>query len=174
MFNIHLPSELAQRLEHYGWITTGIEEFRIAYTIGLMEKFGHPEIVIHGLDMKMSHHFMIQLVDSIAKGARYEAGKTYDHVAANYPTLFSSVNSANHDTWFAMAQVAKGDAPETLEMVQMVWCDLQGRFPKDPNFDPKFIPLQKLFDRPVPMPESTHDCTSKNCVMCGKKKTTIH
>jgi hypothetical protein len=54
-----------------GWRRVG----RGFYTVGLVEHFDHPELVVAGLDLGHAAHVVNDLGDLIRKGARFEVGQ---------------------------------------------------------------------------------------------------
>jgi len=60
-----------QAIERYGWSVVGVEAGRgigWAYTIGLLEGFDHPELVVVGLDWPASGNLLNRLGDQVAAG----------------------------------------------------------------------------------------------------------
>ena len=58
-------------IEQYGWYITGVEDgpgLGWAYTIGLLEGFDHPELIVAGLGWPESGHLLNQLGDRVAAG----------------------------------------------------------------------------------------------------------
>jgi hypothetical protein len=70
---------LAKKIDTYGWAVEAVEgdaDFESwAYTIGLMEHFGHPELVITSLSAEDSCRILNVLGNHIREGRRFSAGE---------------------------------------------------------------------------------------------------
>jgi hypothetical protein len=70
---------LADRIEWYGWGVQGVEasdeNWGWAYTVGLVERFGHPELVVASmLDLNDLGELLNLLGDEIGSGRRFQPG----------------------------------------------------------------------------------------------------
>jgi hypothetical protein len=64
-------------IEEYGWYITGVEdgpELGWAYTIGLLEGFDHPELIVVGLEWPGSGNLLNQLGERVAAGQLLHPG----------------------------------------------------------------------------------------------------
>jgi hypothetical protein len=166
---LRLPVPLATKMLEYGWIVTGVPSIGIAYTVGLMEKFNHPEIAIHGLPVQTSYGFLQSIVKMIRDGKRFEPGQNYDEIAANFPTQFVVVDRENA-SWVGMVYNYNGPMFNAL---QMIWTDTKGKFPWEPDFEERFRDKQHVLNVPVPYPESGDSCCDANCA-CNSKNNPVH
>nr|WP_203258843.1 DUF4262 domain-containing protein [Hyunsoonleella ulvae] len=62
------------------------------YTIGLYEKFQHPEIIIFGLKTDVMGHLLNGLRDEIRKGNNYKPNQKYSGLLEGYEVQFLKVN----------------------------------------------------------------------------------
>lgn len=89
-----LPPALLQLddvMKQYGWICTGVPG-KAMYTVGLLDVFGHPEMMVHGLNPNTIHGLLVQAVESqIKKGYRFEPG-IHDNIAEGYPAKLIEVD----------------------------------------------------------------------------------
>jgi hypothetical protein len=77
------PEEARRRLatlvRRYGWAIQGVEagprSAPWAYTIGLSEMFGHPELVIAGAEVEAAAAGLNELAERVGSGERFEAGR---------------------------------------------------------------------------------------------------
>lgn len=164
---LRLPVPLAKKMMEYGWIVTGVPSIGICYTVGLMDKFNHPEIVIHGLPVQTAYVFLQSIVKMIGDGQRFEPGKNYDELA-NFPTQFVVVDRSNAD-WVGMVYNYNGP---NFNALQMVWTDTKGKFPWETGFEKRFIDKQHVLNAPVSYPESSDSCCDDKCA-CSPKNNTI-
>ncbi len=70
---------IESHIDQYDWHVAGVEAsepyLSWMYTIGLSEKFGHPELVVNGLCCMECGHMTLNGVGTlVAEGARFEAG----------------------------------------------------------------------------------------------------
>ena len=152
-------ARLMETITQYGWMTTGVAEFTLSYTIGLMSGFNHPEILIHGLPAIHAHGFMNLIVAKLKAGEKFETGKRYAHLTQNFDTMFIEVHPANHDEWMGMGKTINTEilgVPQRA--IQLVWTDTKGKFPWEPGFEERFRDKQLLFDKPQPYPETDGEC----------------
>lgn len=167
---INLPVALSKMMMKHGWIVTGVENLNLYYTVGLNQMYDHPEIVIHGLPTRIAYHFLHDLVKKIAAGEKFEPGKDYPDIAANFPTQFIEVNEVNRGSWMAMAYNFNGGP--TYRALQLVWTDTKGKFPWDAGFEERFREKQYLFNQSVDYPES-NGCCDERCA-CNPKHNVAH
>jgi hypothetical protein len=62
-----------------------------AFTIGLQQSFGHPELAVFGVDLKLLHQLVNRVGERIRAGARFEAGRRYEGLVRGYACGFRSV-----------------------------------------------------------------------------------
>jgi hypothetical protein len=71
-------------IENHGWNVTNIREQDgqpgWAFTIGLFENFGHPEMVIFGLNLQIRHSILNWIGTNVKQGKRFTGGREYDWV----------------------------------------------------------------------------------------------
>ncbi len=101
-----------------------------AYTVGLGHRFGHPELLMSGLDHRVMHRALNDVARRIMNGRRLAAGDALEHVLAGVPV--------------AIEQVADGALRETVtwsgwfhrrkpEALAIVWPDTNGVFAWQPG-----------------------------------------
>ena len=118
------------------------------YTIGLLDGFGHPELIVVGLACESACALLNALADRVAAGCRFAAGEWF--VGGDYTLGFRPV----HDTRWESGLFAKwhhyyecvGYPDEDPVALQVVWPDDSGRFPEDPGFSPELARIQPLLE----------------------------
>ena len=157
-------------LKRSGWLQMGIPEKDLTYTIGVMAKFKHPEIVVHGLPIDISSQLIKGVVSLIEGGGYFTPGVNYHNIAANYPAQFVAVDPRNHSRWLHWAVKMYDGEPGSLQAIQLVWCDANGKFPWEEGFRKKINELQWLLNVPRSLDAATshfqQDC---KCGFCGKQ-----
>ena len=155
-------------MDQHGWIVTCVPELKLCYSVGLMAKFGHPEIMIHGLKFELGFGLIHDAVKLIVKGSKFhEDGIDYMGIAAGLPAQFIVVHESNHHDWLGMA--VRYYSPNPIEALQLVWCDTKGKFPWQDGFEVKFLDKQLLFDGRQPYGPS-HFEQKCECEICEAMK----
>jgi hypothetical protein len=99
--------DLARKIDTYGWAIQGVEGSARnepwAYTIGLVEHFGHPELVVTSISLEIAGLILNQLAEDIRARCRFVAGD--GAIAAGVHVNFAAVHPAQFDfgvfnTWF--------------------------------------------------------------------------
>lgn len=144
-----------------------------AYTVGLGHRFGHPELLISGLDHRLMHRVLNHVARRIMSGRRLAAGDALEDVLAGVPV--------------AIEQVAEGAVRETVtwsgwfhrrepEALAIVWPDRGGVFAWQPGAPEILAELQPrewrvpiehtgglavdpAWDFPVPPDQRAFSCT---------------
>jgi Domain of unknown function (DUF4262) len=132
--------ELLGRLEAHGWyvikVGAGGNEPAFAYSLGLYEKFGHPELILFGLDLDTMHQLINDAGEQIRSGRRYEDGQQYIDLLDDFPCVFRLVRPEEYDGHLTYSQwFYRGSEFPAL---QMVWPDMNSRFPWDADFDERY------------------------------------
>jgi hypothetical protein len=106
------------------------------YTVGLVQSFEHPELVMTGLP-DHAPHLLDEVVERIRTGERFDASSP-PLLACCIEVAFGEVHPAQwgqgrFDEWLRY-YAWLGD--ETLEpaAVQVLWANINGHFPLDPEF----------------------------------------
>lgn len=116
---IHVKAECAQP----GW----------AYTVGLLESFGHPEMIVIGLNADTAHWLLNECCQRIEKGARLAPEQRAEGLLEGVHCEFRAVSP----TWvkelmgFAYWFYGTWDFP----VLQCIYPDLKNRFPWEAEFD---------------------------------------
>lgn len=126
--------DLHHVVERFGWAVQGVEAPRPwVYTIGLVDRYGHPELVLVGVDISLSMTVLNALGMMVATGEQLRPGGT-DVVVGEMELTFGSVHPVHLaaglvGTWEGYYEWRRGPSP-TLEVVQVL--PLPGRrFPLD-------------------------------------------
>lgn len=127
------------KIAEHGWAVQGVGagdgEPAFAYTVGLVDQ-GRPELVMFGLPMNVMHVLLNDLAAS-----DLPAPGSLVHEVANMPLRLDVVDPARSSEFLT---VAAAHARGTVDAVQVVWPDREGRFPGDPGFDVELGKAQPL------------------------------
>jgi hypothetical protein len=117
-----------------------------ALSIGLAERFAHPEVVVFGPEVALLHRLVNALGERVRTGARFEAGTEHEGVLAGHRLAFRAVERK----WIPpfLGNAAWHYRSEDFPAVQCFWPDPRGRFPWEPGSDPDWRGQQpQLFER---------------------------
>ncbi|TCI84800.1 DUF4262 domain-containing protein [Tenacibaculum sp. M341] len=116
------------------------------YTIGLYEKFKHPEIIIFGLQTDVMGHLLNELRDEIRKGNKYNPNQQYSGVLEGYDIQFLEVNQANYADYLGYASWYYNNTFD-FPVLQMIWPDKESKWPWEIGFNENWKFKQPLLDR---------------------------
>lgn len=128
-------------VERSGWAVQGVGGTPPwAYTIGLHERFGHPELAIVGLPMKTATLLLNLAGERVREGERLPTNVPYLGIAKSagdersLAVEFVEVDRANVEggDWFNTARAYYGHAG--FVVLQMVWPDPSDLMPWDRGF----------------------------------------
>ena len=144
------------RISRYGWSCYYI--FGGAgppwlYTIGLVEGFGHPELIIFGLDQSSAHGLATRMVERLTSEVEVATGRHAGEGLDGLPVAYLEVDQAY---WREPSDYILGwlDYYRALERtldqraLQLVWSDESGHLPWDERFTARLRRLQPLLDVP--------------------------
>lgn len=123
-------------IDEHGWavqaVGAGPDTHQFAYTVGLHEK-GLPEILLIGLPYLTSHSILNAAAKKLIASGRPRDGQVDLDLLVNYPAVYRDVPSAAAgEVHTCIARAMYGDG---VEVVQLVWPDVDGKFPWDPECD---------------------------------------
>ncbi|GAB3932826.1 DUF4262 domain-containing protein [Mucilaginibacter myungsuensis] len=98
-----------------------------AYSIGLFETYGHPEIICFGLPEKLCGQIVHDVAKLIKDGKRFHAGDITLEIFKNSEAVFLAVDERNIGDYLLHATAYYGD--EKFNALQLVWADRNDKFP---------------------------------------------
>lgn len=127
---------------------------RYAYTIGLEERFGFPELVLFGLAPVACRGLFGLVVDALAGGTELPVGAAFIGLLdGGQPSAFLIVDASSSVGMFpALAEHHRlaGEPDDAFAMVQFAWPDPAGNLPWEPGFADQLAPVQLLLGDPPP------------------------
>jgi len=124
------------------------------HTIGLDERFGHPELIVFGNDFSVLAPLLNAVGERIRGGARFEAGSELRGVLEGLPLAFRSVAAKWIEPFLGNA--AWHYQRETIPALQCFWPDPSGCFPWQPECDASW-----RADQPLLFERETHKALSE-------------
>ena len=116
-----------------------------AYSIGLTQTYGHPEVICLGLPNNLGHAIINDVAAIIRGGATIKTGAIYTEIFEGSSATFLKVDARNIGDYFGAALNYYGD--KRFDALQLVWTDRNDKFPWEENFEAEFIYMQPLLDR---------------------------
>jgi hypothetical protein len=139
-----------QRREQHGWFVNRIAEDAsgpgFAYSFGLYEEFGHPEIIVFGLAGETMHRLINDVGKLVRRGAKYSAGDQTSDLLKGHSCAFGVVNPLRYRktcTWTVWFYES-----ERFPALQLFWPDKQNRFPWEPDFEEQLRDRQPDLSQP--------------------------
>src|SRR5262245_45695021 len=126
------------------------EQPAFAYTVGMWQTFGQPEVIVIGLDDEVAHDLLDNVAEQADAGRAFAAGQQHDGLVHGYPVRFLSVAAEQAAQWLPLVGWAyeRSDVP----CVQLVYPDKQGRWPWQPDVREGFRRIQPVLERPAGSP----------------------
>lgn len=116
-----------------------------AYSIGLHHSFGHPELLVVGIDAPLAGAIIEVLCGTVAEGRRIEPGHAVtlegglEFRAQEVDELWCGLGD-----WFNLGREVMSTWGERWpESIQLIWSDEDGRYPEEPG-DPRWTLRQPL------------------------------
>jgi hypothetical protein len=121
----------------HGWHVVGVEEDEegpgFAYSIGLYRSFGHPEVIVFGLPVRVMHRTINGVGEQVRSGERFGHLDEAGDVLEGYNVAFRTVKRRHYADYLGYARwFYRGD---DFPALQCVWPDSAHRYPWHPEFD---------------------------------------
>lgn len=143
------PEEIQRNIDQYGChiIQVKPDDYLpgFAYTIGLYQKFNHPEIICFGLSLDLLAAILNDACDLIKNGESLQVGVHYDDFIADFPIQLLSVNQSFYPNYWGIANSFYGHLH--YPALQLVWPDKERLFPWEQGFNVNWKFKQPLLDR---------------------------
>ena len=122
-----------------------------AYTIGLVQRFGHPEFTVVGLDTESSHGLLNWLGFEVKNGRRFTSDTPATIDILGLPARLVDVHPSYWESdWFNQWHgyyESLGYGPGLPTAIQVLWPDNGGRFPDEAGAE-ELQRCQPLLTRP--------------------------
>lgn len=119
-----------------------------AYTIGLYEKYKHPDIICFGLSTDLLGSLLNHAKSLIKQGHILKPNLPYQSFLKGYDIQFLEVDKAFYPDYLGYASWFY-DYGIDFPVLQLIWPDKQSKYPWNDDFEPKYGRLQPLLDRNV-------------------------
>lgn len=116
-----------------------------AYTIGLFQTYGHPEVICFGLAPEVLKSLLQDTHQLVKQGRKLIPGYLFPEFLKGFKTQFLKVNPAYYPDYFGLAQ--EHYKSRNFPALQLVWPDKQHNFPWEESFNPNWKFRQPALDR---------------------------
>lgn len=133
-------------IERHGWHVVLVppeqESPGWAHTIGLLERFEHPELIVFGMDFQALGPLLNRLGEGVRAGDRFEEESERRGILEGLPVAFRRVERK----WVApfLGNAAWHYRREDFPVLQCFWPDPGGHFPWQAGCDPDWRDDQPL------------------------------
>jgi hypothetical protein len=164
--NIHRNIDIA------GWSLMCVmgdrKHLPFCYTIGLVDRFDHPELCMIGMNDQSMSVPMTELGIDVSEGRRFTVGEKLE--VANVPILVGEVHSAHLDSilfskWHHYYE-AVGYPARPPSALQVLWPDDSGFFPGEDHWDKAHDPCQPLLSSST-LPPAPSSCITYRDTLNG-------
>jgi Domain of unknown function (DUF4262) len=113
-----------------------------AYTVGLFETYGHPELLIYGLPRDIAHSVLSIAADAAANKKPLNLGEPTDELLEGHACVFVPVPLSEYPEHVGFARwYYKSDQ---FPVQQVVWPSKSGKFPWRPETSTAFRQKQPM------------------------------
>ena len=140
--------DIAADVEQYGLSIVAVraEENnpRFAYSVGLYQRFHHPEIILFGLNEDLACWILNELANQIEAGTSYAPDQEYEGLLEGYNCVFREVPKGCYSDYFgaALRFYQHADFPA----LQLIWPDKAGKWPWELEFNHYWLAQQPLLE----------------------------
>jgi len=156
-----IDARVREHIARFGWHLVLIPPTPSApgwvHTIGLEERFAHPELIVFGNDFSVLAPLVNTLGERVRGGARLEPGSELSGVVEGLPLAFRDVATKWIEPFLGNA--AWHYQRETIPALQCFWPDPSGRFPWHPEFEAAL-----RADQPLLFERDTHKALSERVI----------
>lgn len=136
----------ADLIARYGWSITMVPEDEegpgFAYTIGLWQGFGHPELLMQGLPLEVMFGVLNIAGERIRSGERLSVGLIDHELLEEAPCGYRAIPVEKFGEYLGAAIRHYGGAG--FEALQVLWPDAQLRLPDTDACDDQIRLVQEL------------------------------
>ena len=141
----YTDEELAADVAQHQWVVLKVAApggVEYGYSVGLTRSFGHPELVVTGLDDETMQELVNEVGEAIEGGATFHDGDVSGDFLEGYDVTFRTVPDALRRSHFAYADRFYADEPFTV--LQVVYPDSKRRWPWDAGVAADFVKGQPV------------------------------
>lgn len=127
-------------IRRHGWTAISVDdEAFFTYTVGLPQRFDHPELVVLALESELSQQLASAAVDLLRQGHRLPEGGYSDEVIEGFSVAFVPTSRLFAQKKMLLCRAIYGKVPKALHLIVP---DKSGYFPWDQACEPTHRRLQ--------------------------------
>ncbi|MRG46017.1 DUF4262 domain-containing protein [Chitinophaga sp. SYP-B3965] len=143
---------ILNNIEQYGCHLVLIEADNylpaFAYSIGLYQKFGHPEVICFGLKTEVLGDLLNYASELVQSGEKLVTDKAYTGFLEGHDVQFLAVDKAFYQNYLGYGGWFY-DQSFDFPVLQLIWPDKGNNLPWNENFNPEWKFKQPLLDRDI-------------------------
>jgi Domain of unknown function (DUF4262) len=113
-----------------------------AYSIGIQEETGAPEVVVIGLKQPLAHSVVNEYNKRVRKGERFDIGKYYGGFLEGFEICIGAVPSSVYEDYFGQDIDFYGG--RDFQVVQVIYPTTRGIWPWTDNAPASFLEWQPV------------------------------
>lgn len=142
-----LDQKILDDIEKHGWSdmsifpTKDLPGLPFNYTVGFSTHHDQPELLIMGMDHRQMHGVLGSAFVRMGGGERFRAGEYYHEVLVEHRVAFVEIPDPIDNGYpMSMTHRLMGE----FKALQLVWPDMNDRFPWHVGFDKNYLDHQEL------------------------------
>lgn len=150
-----IEQDILRNIDEFGWFVMNVVPLvgedgpTWSYSIGLLYKYQHPEIVIFGEDADLRHSMINAIGDRVREGEKFTEGRSYaDILGGGHYVQFRSVDVSHYNDWVNSANWFYDWNPASFPLLQCFYPDMTGKFPWEPGCEKWAIEAQPVLWEP--------------------------
>jgi hypothetical protein len=144
-----MENEIAEDIRNRGLSVVNVFDARppFLYTVGLIETWTHPELIIFRLEAKTAAGILAKTVASIKNGVIFDESSTYSTLLPSGDKIaIRKVHPTQHIVYLGYAMGRCREIRKDLQAVQLFWSDVSGKFPFDVGCEQDVFQSQPRLD----------------------------
>ena len=134
-----IVDNVAEHGIHIVYVPGDDTEPDFAFTVGLYDRYEHPEVLVFDVPMDTANVALNGIADNVKEGAELEEGASYDDILQS-PSQFKTISKSQYERYLGIARWYYGS--NDFAAMQLVWSDQEGLFPWDDGFDEDMDDMQ--------------------------------
>lgn len=112
-----------------------------AYTVGLWQRFHHPELIMFGLPAGVMANILNAITAKVRAGAVFNAPSHLSDVGGKFGVHIKPLDEEYLPRYFGFGVNFQ---EQKFPIAQVVWADREGRFPGEPAYDESYSDMQPV------------------------------
>jgi len=142
-------TKLLADISEPGWTVIGVfpnegveNQYCFAYTIGLYKNYGHPEIIMTGLQIPTMHSILNIAGTQIKKSQAFNPEDRFANLISKFDVKFAWVDKKYYVSHLGQAQWYYEN--DDFSTMQLIWPDADGKFSDEEGFEEEYRDYQPM------------------------------